>query len=77
MTMKGIAARPTMVGIHLYEGGMLVIAFDAILRFKAYWVNLHSRLMVNPGIMTEANACQISVSADVWRTRVIRSLLVG
>jgi hypothetical protein len=35
-TMKGIAAKPTMVGIHLYDGGTTCIAFDAARRLSEY-----------------------------------------
>lgn len=64
--MKGMVERPMAVVVHLRTGrGHLVVlpnrCSDAA----------HTRLMVKPGMMTEAKACHTNVSTTATATLVV------
>lgn len=64
--MKGIVERPIAVVVHLRtDRGHLVVLPSR------YSDAAHTRLMVKPGMITEARACHTNVSTTATATRVV------
>lgn len=64
--MKGMVERPMAVVVHLRTGrGHLVVLPSR------YSDAAHTRLMVKPGMMTEASACHTNVSTTATATLVV------
>lgn len=64
--MKGIVERPIAVVVHLRTGnGHLVVLPNR------YSDAAHTRLMVNPGMITDARACHTNVSTTATATFVV------
>lgn len=57
LIINGIAANPIPVTVHFR-----ILGGKAVVFLKTKLDSLHSLLMVNPGIATDANPCHINVS---------------
>ena len=68
LMMNGIEARPIAVVVHRRAPTGSLEDF-----WRSKLVKKQIRLMVKPGIATEARPCQISVSSTAWVTFVLRS----
>ena len=64
--MKGIVERPMAVVVHLRTGKGHLVVLPSRYREAA-----HTRLMVNPGMATDAKACHTNVSTTATATRVV------
>lgn len=64
--MKGIVERPIAVVVHLRMGRGHFVVLPS-----RYSDAAHTRLMVKPGMMTEAKACHTNVSTTATATRVV------
>jgi len=67
--MKGIADNPIIVTVHLRAG----VGNEVTVRRRIPFDIQHSRLMVKPGIATEAKPCHSTVSKTARLTRFRRS----
>lgn len=64
--MKGIVERPIAVVVHFRTGRGHLVVLPSRCRDAA-----HTRLMVKPGMMTEARACHTKVSTTATATLVV------
>lgn len=64
--MKGIVERPIAVVIHFRTG-----SGHLVLLASRYSDAAHTRLIVKPGMMTEASACHTNVSTTAKATRPV------
>ncbi|MEQ2177182.1 hypothetical protein GOODEAATRI_001148 [Goodea atripinnis] len=64
--MKGMVERPIAVVVHLRTGRGHLVVLPSRYRDAA-----HTRLIVKPGMITEARACHTNVSTTATATRVV------
>lgn len=64
--MKGIVERPSAVVVHLRTGSGHLVVLPS-----RYSDAAHTRLIVKPGMITEARACHTNVSTTATATRAV------